>query len=555
MSNFTQFGLSDRMLSALNNMGFTTPTPIQEKAIPLALSGRDILGSAQTGTGKTGAFSIPLVEHILNNEGENALILTPTRELAKQVMDVVHAMTGRKNVNTAFIIGGEPYPKQLSQLRNNPRIIVGTPGRINDHIDRRTLKLDKTSFLVLDETDRMLDMGFGVQLDRIAEHLPKQRQTLLFSATLPDAIVGISKKYLTNPERIAMGATNVVAPKIEQEIIHINHDMKYGNLLDQLNDREGTVIIFMKTKYATEKMAKSLEKDGHTADAMHGDLRQSKRTRVLNNFRNKKFRILVATDIAARGLDVPHIEHVVNFDLPQLAEDYIHRMGRTARAGASGSALVFISPADRGKWREIERLLGIASNDSGRGGDKKGGGRNRSNAAGGRGKPFGNKSNGGGFGKKKFANDRNGEDSRGKKFGGKKPFTKRDNDNNASDGDNGGFKKKSFGASNGGEKKPWVKSDRPSNGEGRPARDGKPFAKRANGDRPTQGDKPSFAKKASNGAGKKPWHKSDKPSGSDNRPDRGGKPFAKKSGGNAKSFSKGGKSNDRGSKPFQKRAS
>jgi ATP-dependent RNA helicase DeaD len=548
MSNFTQFGLSDRMLSALNNMGFTTPTPIQEKAIPLALSGRDILGSAQTGTGKTGAFAIPLIEHILKNDDANALILTPTRELAKQVMDVIHSMTGRKSVNTAFIIGGEPYPKQLNQLRNNPRIIVGTPGRINDHIERKTLKLDRTSFLVLDETDRMLDMGFGVQLDRIALHLPKQRQTLLFSATMPDAIVGISKKYLTNPERIAMGATNIVAPKIEQEIITLKQDEKYGTLLDQLNERDGSVIIFMKTKYSTEKLAKSLEKDGHSADAMHGDLRQSKRTRVLNNFRNKKFRILVATDIAARGLDVPHIEHVVNFDLPQLAEDYIHRMGRTARAGADGSALVLISPADRNKWREIERLLGIASNDSGR---KQGGGRNRSNAGGGgRGKPFAKKSNGGGFGKKPWEkSERNGDDTRGKKFGGKKPYQKRDGDNNTSNGDNGGYKKKSYAGANtnGGEKKPWVKSDRPANNEGRPARNGKPFVKRDNDDRPARnGDKPAYAKKASNGAGKKPWHKSDKPKSSDSRPDRGTNPFVKKS---------GGKTNDRGSKPFQKRAS
>ena len=371
MTNFEGFGLSTRMLESLNHMGFTKPTPIQEKTIPLALQGRDILGSAQTGTGKTGAFSIPLIEHILNNEDQNALVLTPTRELAKQVMDVLHQMLGRKqSVNTAFIIGGEPYGKQLAQLKKQPRIIVGTPGRINDHLDRKTLKLDKTSFLVLDETDRMLDMGFGVQLERIAKNLPDQRQTLLFSATLPDAIVNISKKYLTNPERIAIGASNVVAPKIDQEIVRINHDMKYGVLLDQLAKREGSVIIFMKTKYSTEKLAKSLEKDGHTAEAMHGDLRQSKRERVLKAFRNKKYRILVATDIAARGLDVPHIEHVVNFDLPQLAEDYIHRMRRTARAGASGSALVMISPADRGKWREIEKLLGIESSEPNKKGQK-----------------------------------------------------------------------------------------------------------------------------------------------------------------------------------------
>lgn len=364
MTNFNEFGLSDRMLTALTQMGFTTPTPVQAQAIPLALDGQDILGSAQTGTGKTGAFSIPLVEKILNNPNDCALILTPTRELAKQVMDVIHQMVGRKSgINTAFIIGGEPYPKQLAQLRQNPRIIVGTPGRINDHIDRKTLKLDHTRFLVLDETDRMLDMGFGVQLERIAAHLPQDRQTLMFSATLPDAIIRLSKKYLQNPARIAVGATNIVAPKIKQEIIRLGQEEKYSTLVEQLKTREGTVIIFVKTKHGTERMAKSLARDGFTADALHGDLRQSRRTRVLESFRNKKFRVLVATDIAARGLDVPHIEHVVNFDLPQVAEDYIHRMGRTARAGADGAALCFISPQDRQKWREIEKLLGIESDE------------------------------------------------------------------------------------------------------------------------------------------------------------------------------------------------
>lgn len=372
MTDFKDFGLPEPLLHTLANMGFTAPTPIQEQAIPLAMQGRDILGSAQTGTGKTGAFSIPLVEHLMRNEDACGLILTPTRELAKQVMDVVHQMLGRKSkINTAFIIGGEPYHKQMNQLKNKPRLIVGTPGRVNDHLDRKSLKLDRTSFLILDETDRMLDMGFGVQLDRIATHLPEHRQTLMFSATLPEGIIRLSKKYLNNPERISVGATNVVAPKIEQEIIRLNQEEKYSTLVDQLETRQGSVIIFMKTKYSTERMAKSLNNDGYTADALHGDLRQSRRSKVLSNFRDKKFRILVATDIAARGLDVPHIEHVVNFDLPQLAEDYIHRMGRTARAGAHGSALVFISGQDRSKWREIEKLLGIESSEKPEGGRRK----------------------------------------------------------------------------------------------------------------------------------------------------------------------------------------
>lgn len=365
MTNFNQFGLSENLLHALTKMGFKEPTPVQSATIPLAVAGRDILGSAQTGTGKTGAFSIPMIEMLLRHPEKNALVLTPTRELAKQVLDAIHAMTaGKNNMNTAFIIGGEPYGKQFAMLNKKPRIIVGTPGRINDHLNKKTLDLSKTEFLVLDETDRMLDMGFGVQLERIKQHLPKQRQTLMFSATMPQAIIAIANQYLSNPERVAIGETNIIAPKIKQEIMRISHEKKYDEMLSQLHAREGTVIIFVKTKYGTEKMAKRLREDGFTADALHGDLRQNKRERVMQAYRNKKFRILCATDIAARGLDVSHIEHVINHDLPQVAEDYIHRMGRTARAGATGSALSFISPADNRMWREIEKLLGIKSNDN-----------------------------------------------------------------------------------------------------------------------------------------------------------------------------------------------
>jgi superfamily II DNA/RNA helicase len=358
MTNFEGFGLSPDLNRALKRMNYTAPTPIQEKAIPIALQGRDILGSAQTGTGKTAAFGIPLVEALLRSPRGSALVLTPTRELAKQVLEVIHQLLGPQSpIKTAFIIGGEPMGKQFSQLRARPRIIVGTPGRINDHLDRGSLMLSDTAFLVLDETDRMLDMGFGVQLDRILKFLPAKRQTLMFSATLPDGIIKLSSKYLTNPERVSMGATNVVARNIKQDVIRITQDKKYTELVSQLHERNGSVIIFIKTKHGAEKMAKRLIRDGFEADALHGDLRQSKRTSVMNNFRRKSFRVLVATDIAARGLDVPHIEHVINYDLPQVAEDYIHRMGRTARAGAEGSALCFVSPEDGRKWHAIERLL------------------------------------------------------------------------------------------------------------------------------------------------------------------------------------------------------
>jgi superfamily II DNA/RNA helicase len=358
MKSFFELGLHDTLNKSLKKMNYSTPTPIQAKAIPLAMLGHDILGSAQTGTGKTAAFSIPMVEKILRAPQGNALILTPTRELAKQVLDVVKQLLDHQSpIKTAFIIGGEPMHKQLKQLQAGPRIIVGTPGRINDHLRRGSIKLGQTSFLVLDETDRMLDMGFGVQLDEIAKHLPQERQTLMFSATMPKAIIAIAAKYLNNPERVSVGEVNVVAKNIKTDILRIDQEHKYEELKLQLQEREGSVIIFIKTKHAADKMAVKLRKDGFTSDALHGDLKQGKRDQVMRNFRESTFRILVATDIAARGLDVPHIQHVINYDLPQVAEDYIHRMGRTARAGAEGSALCFISPQDGRKWHAIERLL------------------------------------------------------------------------------------------------------------------------------------------------------------------------------------------------------
>ncbi|MCK6419229.1 MAG: DEAD/DEAH box helicase, partial [Alphaproteobacteria bacterium] len=335
MENFQAFGLSPALNTTLAKIGFTIPTPIQAKAIPLALQGHDILGSAQTGTGKTAAFAIPLVESLLGNPQLGALVMTPTRELAKQVLDAIHQLLGfHSPLKTVQLIGGESMGKQLAQLQKRPRIIVGTPGRINDHLARGSLKLQNTGFLVLDETDRMLDMGFGVQIDKILKFLPAQRQTLMFSATLPEAIIRLSSKYLRNPQRVSVGETHVLAANIKQDVIRIEPEQKYKELVRQLSERDGSVIIFLKTKYGTEKMARNLCRDGFQADALHGDLRQNKRSSVMNNFRNMKFRILVATDIAARGLDVPHIEHVINYDLPQVAEDYIHRMGRTARAGA-----------------------------------------------------------------------------------------------------------------------------------------------------------------------------------------------------------------------------
>ncbi len=392
MENFKSFGLPEILMQALDYMKFATPTPVQAAAIPLAMEGRDILGSAQTGTGKTGAFGIPLIAKLLTSNQGSALVMTPTRELAVQVMDMLEQLLGSDSgIHTALLIGGEPMGKQFSQLRMRPRLIVGTPGRINDHLERKTLKLNDAAFLVLDETDRMLDMGFGIQIDAVVKHMPAQRQTLMFSATFPSNIVKMSEKYMSNPERIEVGSNNTPMASIKQEIIQVSDTDKYGQLLVQLQNREGSIIVFCQTKFGAEKMAKKLTATANQkADAIHGNLNQRQRDRVISDFRAQKIRILVATDIAARGLDIPHIEHVINYDLPQCPEDYIHRIGRTGRNGKEGAAVNLLTPRDRGKWKAIERLLNPGDVPEANFSGGNGGNKNRSYANA-RAKKFGNK--------------------------------------------------------------------------------------------------------------------------------------------------------------------
>ena len=358
MNKFEEMALPKEIIATLSEMKFSEPTPIQEEAIPHAMKGKDILGSAQTGTGKTAAFGIPLIARLMSNPKGSALVMTPTRELATQVLTQLRLMLGKsRDIKTALLIGGDSMSKQIRQIRDRPRIIVGTPGRINDHLDRGILKLKHADFLVLDETDRMLDAGFTVQIEKVMTFLAPQRQTLLFSATVAPNIARIAEKYLNDPVRVSVSKSSTPAPNIKQDTIKVSDGEKYTSLLTSLDERDGSIIVFVKTKRGTEKMAKRLQKEGHSAEAIHGDLKQSKRDRVIASFRKMKYRILVATDVAARGLDIPHIEHVINYDLPQCAEDYVHRIGRTARAGATGSALSFITPADRGKWGAIDRLL------------------------------------------------------------------------------------------------------------------------------------------------------------------------------------------------------
>tara|TARA_E500000075_G_C6985149_1_gene319282 strand:- start:861 stop:2102 length:1242 start_codon:yes stop_codon:yes gene_type:complete len=364
MKDFNEMGLPESLTHTLNHLKFETPTQIQSIAIPIALEGRDILGSAQTGTGKTAAFAIPLIVNLYNKPTSNALVMAPTRELATQVMSQFASLLGRKTkIKSALLIGGDSMFKQLNQLRNKPRLIIGTPGRINDHLKRKSLQLDKLDFLVLDETDRMLDMGFSIQINEILKFAPSIRQTLLFSATLPPNIIKLSAKYMNDPVRVEVEKSDEKPLNIKQEVLYTKSDKKYDHLKSEIDKRSGSIIVFAKTKLNTETLVKKLSKDGYDAYSINGDLRQNVRTRVINNFRKMKFRILVATDVASRGLDIPHIEHVINYNLPENPDDYIHRIGRTARAGAKGETIIFITPSEKFKWNKIKKLLNIDIKD------------------------------------------------------------------------------------------------------------------------------------------------------------------------------------------------
>ena len=356
MKKFSDYNLTSPILAKLQKLNLLYPTPIQSLSIPLALEGSDLLGTAQTGTGKTFAFGIPLVNHLALNKDSGALILTPTRELALQVLTAIKSLTSKGNLlDAALLIGGDPIQKQLKQLKK-ARLVVGTPGRMKYHLKRNSLKLNKFDYLVLDETDRMLDMGFVDDIKSIIEKLPSH-QTLLFSATLPKNISDLAQKFLDNPQRINAGKENTPITDIKQEVRNVSQKEKFSQLKIELLERTGSMVLFVKTKRSADKIALQLRKDKFNAEAIHGDLRQSKREKVLMKFRKNRFQILVATDVAARGLDIPHIEHVINYDIPQNPEDYIHRIGRTARAGAKGSALTFLSPADQKNWRLIEKLI------------------------------------------------------------------------------------------------------------------------------------------------------------------------------------------------------
>ncbi len=357
-TTFAQMGLPSSLLKAIDQLDFHQATPIQAKAIPVALAGRDIMGSAQTGTGKTAAFCIPVIAGLLENPEKTAFVLAPTRELAQQIREVLRGLTKETpEVRVTSIIGGADLRKQKKNLQKNPRVVVATPGRLADHVRRKNIDPQKVGYVVLDEGDRMLDMGFEKQIDEILKQVPKERQTLLFSATLSPAIQRLAQRYLHKPEYLSVGKASQPVAKIHHSILPVpSKAQKAEVLLDQLNSRQGSVLIFVNTKWGTNKVAQYLKEYGHSVTRLHGDRTQGQRNQALQGFRSGEYRIMVATDVAARGLDVPHIAHVINFDLPKDHSDYVHRIGRTARAGAPGQAICLISPEERGIWGKIAKL-------------------------------------------------------------------------------------------------------------------------------------------------------------------------------------------------------
>jgi ATP-dependent RNA helicase RhlE len=355
-NTFKNMGINDTLLEVLTKLHFTIPTPIQEKAIPAAVSGEDVIGIAQTGTGKTLAFGIPLVQR-LSLSGGCALIVVPTRELALQVNEVISLLTPSFNMKSVVLIGGVDMQPQIQSLSRKPDVIIATPGRLIDHLDRGTATLDNVHFLVLDEADRMLDLGFTKEITEIFRTVPKDRQTLLFSATMPNDIVKIAASHMRMPVSIEAAPPGTAAELVTQEIFIIKEEMKSAMLKELLVQYPGSVLIFTRTKKGATIAARSIKKAGFSAAEIHSDRAQSERKEALAGFKSGKYRILVATDIAARGIDVTGIELVINYDLPDEAGNYVHRIGRTGRAGQAGHAISLATPEQAALVKNIENII------------------------------------------------------------------------------------------------------------------------------------------------------------------------------------------------------
>ncbi len=363
--SFTTLGLDPSLIASLTALGYTAPTPVQLEAIPAALSGGDLLVSSQTGSGKTAAFLLPALQRLhkpatSGGMGPRILVLTPTRELALQVQKSTHAYGAGQRLRTASVVGGLPYGLQLKLLARPVDIVIATPGRLKDHMDRRTVNLGRVELLVLDEADRMLDMGFQEEIDAIVAKIPKERQTLLFSATLEGIVGRLAQRVTKNPRRIVIARVAEAKLDITQHALVADNDAHKVRMLDTLLREEEVdqTLVFTATKRAAEELSGELLGKGFDVGALHGDMRQRERSQMLQRLRERKMKVLVATDVAARGIDVPDINLVVNYDAPRQAEDYVHRIGRTGRAGRAGVAVTFLGHQDRHLVRQIERYTG-----------------------------------------------------------------------------------------------------------------------------------------------------------------------------------------------------
>lgn len=358
MKSFYEIGLSDLVTKAIAHMGFEETTPIQEKTIPYALEGKDIIGQAQTGTGKTAAFGIPMIEKIsTERESIKALVVTPTRELAIQVAEELNRIGQFKGIRALPIYGGQDIERQIRGLKNRPQIIVGTPGRLMDHMRRKTVRLQDIQMVVLDEADEMLSMGFVEDIETILTEVPKERQTLLFSATMPRSIQNLAQRFMKNPEFISMKSGDMTVPLTEQHYYEVHEKQKFDTLCRLLDIHSPELaIIFGRTKRRVDELYEALSKRGYSAEGIHGDLTQTRRDTVMRHFKEGLTDILVATDVASRGLDISNVTHVFNFDIPQDPESYVHRIGRTGRAGKVGLAITLVTPRETGHLRLIEQV-------------------------------------------------------------------------------------------------------------------------------------------------------------------------------------------------------
>lgn len=344
-------------MAAVDSLKFTAPTPIQEKSIPILMHGLDLIGCAATGTGKTVAFAIPVIKN-LESTNKTSLILCPTRELAMQIEEVFRKLLFNQNHHlVALVIGGASMSIQQKKLRSNPRVIIATPGRLVDHLTHGTANLSNVGMVVLDEADRMLDMGFAPQLDKVLRAVPRERQTVLFSATFPPETQKLAHRILRNPQKVVIGEITKPTKLVSHNTISTTHQNKNNLILDVLNSNQGSVLIFTRTKHRTDRLHRHLDEYGYQVSRIHGGRTQGQRNAAIKGFRENKFRILVATDVAARGIDVSNVSHVINFDLPQTPEDYIHRVGRAGRAGIKGNAISFLTPEDAKDWKLISKHI------------------------------------------------------------------------------------------------------------------------------------------------------------------------------------------------------